>query len=78
MSKPAHAIQGLLPEASGLRYRFLIYGTCRKTCRLIKRLSWDREDTAESRGRQLEAARKRLIDARLISVELTRAPLEFS
>lgn len=64
-------------EDSRCRFRFLIYGTCRRTVRLIRRVSWDTEDSAASRERHLLAARSTLIDARLISVDLTRAPLEF-
>lgn len=58
-----------------LRYRILIYGNCRETGQLVKRVSWGRTKGTAAIQRHLNRAGETLIAPRLISAELTEKPL---
>ena len=59
-------------------WRITIHGTCRRTGRLIKRLSYSDQDTAETRADHLKRAGFSLTGHRITSVDRTTRPLSFS
>lgn len=65
------------PHGREAAWRITIHGNCRKTLRLIKRLSYTATDTPAEREIHLKRASTSLTGARITSVERTTRPLSF-